>query len=173
MARGEEAVMATRRIREFLDGNHVKYVLISHSTAYTAQEVAESAHVPGRELAKSVIVRLDGRLAIAVVPATRDVEMALLRAETGAIYVGLAEEREFADRFEGCQLGAMPPFGNLFGMETVADRRLEEEDLIAFNAGSHTDVIAMRFVDWRRLVRPKVADISVPAGADFLKTGPV
>lgn len=165
--------MATRRIREFLDGNHAKYVLISHSTAYTAQEVAESAHIPGKELAKTVVVRLDGRLALAALPATRDVDMGLLRAATGALYVGLAEEPEFADRFEGCQLGAMPPFGNLFGMETVADQRLADEDLIAFNAGSHTDVIAMRFADWRRLVRPILADISTPAGADFVKTGPL
>ena len=161
--------MATRRIREFLDGNRAKYVLISHSTAYTAQEVAESAHVPGREMAKTVVVRLDGRLGLAVVPATRDVDMGLLRLTTGALYVGLAEEGEFEGRFEGCQLGAMPPFGNLFGMETVADERLAEEDLIAFNAGSHQDVIAMRFADWRRLVRPKVADISMPAGVDFVR----
>src|SRR5688500_16753947 len=110
--------MATRRTREFLDGNKVKYAVISHSPAYTAQEVAASAHIPGKDLAKTVIVTIDGRLAMAVVPASREVDMVLLRSAADARRAGLAEEAEFADRFEGCQLGAMPPFGNLFGIET-------------------------------------------------------
>ena len=152
--------MATRRIREFLDGNKVKYVVICHSPAYTAAEVAASAHIPGRDLAKTVIVDIDGTLAMAVVPASREVDMAVLRAAAGASRVGLAEEADFAHRFEGCKLGAMPPFGNVFGMDTYVDRDLAKEEYIAFNAGTHTDLIAMKFNDYRRVAHPKLARIA-------------
>src|SRR5438045_4118433 len=106
--------MATRRIREFLDGNNVRYVMIHHSPAFTASEVAASAHVPGKQLAKAVIVKIDGELAIAVVSATRDVDFELLRLEAQARDVRIAEKSEFAERFEGCQIGTVPPFGDLF-----------------------------------------------------------
>jgi len=161
--------MATRRTKEFLDGNHAKYVIITHSPAYTAQEVAASTHIPGRRLAKTVVVKIDGKLAIAVVPAHREVDMSALRAAAGAHYAELADKSEFAERFEGCQLGTMPPFGNLFGLDTYVDRALAHEEAIAFNAGSHTDVIVMNFNDFRRLAHPRLADISTvvaePAGA--------
>jgi Ala-tRNA(Pro) deacylase len=165
--------MATRRTREFLDGNRIQYAVISHSPAYTAQEVAASAHIPGRDVAKVVIVTVDGRLAMAVVPASRQVEMGLLRLAASAGYTALADESDFAGRFEGCQLGAMPPFGNLFGMETFVERDLAREQYIAFNAGSHTDVIAMRFADFRRLAHPVLARISTeaaPADLQYLAT---
>ena len=151
--------MATRRIQEFLDGNKVKYAVISHSPAYTAAEVAASAHIPGKDLAKTVIVDIDGTLAMAVVPASREVDMAALRAAAGASRVGLAEEADFAHRFEGCKLGAMPPFGNVFGMDTYVDRDLAKEEWIAFNAGTHTDLIALKFSDYRRVAHPKLARI--------------
>lgn len=156
--------MATRRIREFLDGGDAEYVIISHSPAYTAQEVAESAHIPGRDVAKTVVVEIDGRLALAVVPATRHVDLYRLCAAAGAEEVRLADESDFADRFEGCQLGAVPPFGNLFGMETYVDRSLARERYIAFSAGSHTELIATRFGDYRRLARPKLVQIAAAAG---------
>ena len=152
--------VATRRIKEFLDGNKAKYVIVTHSPAFTAQEVAEAAHIPGRHLAKTIVVKIDGKLAMAVVPAHREVDMSALRAAAGAHYAELADKAEFAERFEGCQLGAMPPFGNVFGMETYVDRELTHEDYIAFNAGSHTDVIAMRFADYRRLAHPRLVAIS-------------
>lgn len=155
--------MATRRTREFLDGNKVRYALITHSPAFTAQEVAASAHIPGKDLAKTVIVLIDGELAMAVVPASRAVDTALLRSAADAQFVEIADEVDFAGRFEGCQLGAMPPFGNLFGMETFVDRELAKEEYIAFNAGSHTDVIAMRFADFRRLAHPRLALIAAEA----------
>ena len=152
--------MATRRTREFLDGNKIKYALISHSPAHTAQEVAASVHIPGRDVAKVVVVIVDGKLAMAVVPASKQVDMELLRSAAGAQFVELAGEPDFANRFEGCQLGTMPPFGNLFGMETYVDKELAKEEYIAFNAGSHTDVIALRFADFRRLVHPKLLKIA-------------
>ena len=152
--------MAMRRIKEFLDGNKVKFSVISHPPAYTAQEVAASAHIPGRDLAKTVIIRVDATLAMAVVPASREVDMVLLRKAAGAERVGLADKSDFAERFEGCQLGTMPPFGNLFGMDTYVDRALATEEYIAFNAGTHTDVIAMRFNDYRRVAHPKLVHIA-------------
>ncbi|HEY2586865.1 MAG TPA: YbaK/EbsC family protein [Tepidisphaeraceae bacterium] len=153
--------MATRRIQEFLDGNKVRYVLISHSPAYTASQVAESVHIPGRSLAKVVVVVVEGRLAMAVVPATCEVDMSRLQVVTGSAGVRLADEAEFAHRFEGCQVGAEPPFGNLFGMETYVEGTLANEPCITFNAGTHTDVIVMDFVDFQRLARPILARIDM------------
>lgn len=160
--------MATRRIREFLDGNHVRYVVISHSPAYTASQVAESAHVRGRILAKVVVVVVDHRLALAVVPSTRDVDMSLLQEATGTTDVRIADEAEFAERFEGCNLGAVPPFGNLFGLDTYVDRSLIQPPQIAFNAGTHTDVIVIDTDDYLALARPMLADIGAePIGTHF------
>jgi Ala-tRNA(Pro) deacylase len=154
--------MATRRITEFLNGNAIKYVLITHSPAFTAQEVAASVHVPGKSFAKTIIARIDGELAMVVVPATRHVDTELLRNVTGATHVEIADESEFVNRFEGCQLGAMPPFGNLFGIPTFVERGLAKRESIAFNAGSHTDVIIMRFADYRRVVHPKLVRVATP-----------
>lgn len=157
--------MATRRIQEFLDGNKAAYSFIQHRPAYTAQDVAASAHIPGRDLAKTVIVNIDGTLAMAVVPATMDVDLDRLRCVAGASFVMLAEESEFAHRFEGCKVGTVPPFGNLFGMELYMDRSLAQEEYIAFNAGTHTDIIAMRFTDYRRLAHPKLVGIAATPAA--------
>lgn len=153
--------MATRRIREFLDGNAVRYAVISHSPAHSAQEVAESTHIPGRYMAKTVIVWVDGRMAMAVVPATKDVGLELLRQQTGAMEVRLAEEPEFMNRFSGCQLGTVPPFGNLFGMTTFMDREMLLHKSIAFPAGTHRDAIIMAIADYNRLVRPELVGIAL------------
>ena len=160
--------MATRRTREFLDGNGVRYLLVSHSRAYTAQEVAEAAHVRGKFMAKSVVVQIDGRLAIAVVPATKDLDLDLLRRHVGAHEVRLAEEHEFIGRFAGCQVGTAPPFGNLFGMETYVDQEMAKQEFIAFNAGTHTDIVLMHFDQYRRLARPFVLPLATdPLGVRF------
>lgn len=154
--------MATRRIIEFLDGNNIKYVMTTHSPAYTAQEVAAAAHVPGRQFAKAVVVRVDGELAMAVVPATCNVDTFALRSAIGARSVEIVDRPVLAERFEGCQLGAMPPFGNLFGMHTYVERDIAKCDDIAFNAGTHSNLIWMRFDDYRRLVHPKLVHIAIP-----------
>lgn len=151
--------MATRRIREYLDGNHVRYVVISHSPAYTASQVAESTHIRGKSMAKVVVVVIDGRLALAVVPSTRDVDMMRLQEEAGTANVRLADEAEFARRFEGCNVGTVPPFGNLFGMDTYLDGSLMEPPHIAFNAGTHTEVIVMDTNDYLLLAKPIIANI--------------
>jgi Ala-tRNA(Pro) deacylase len=148
--------MPVRKLKEFLDQEKVKYVSIVHSTAYTAQEVAASAHVTGKELAKTVIVELDNRMAMAVLPANRKIVLQDLREVTGCEEVRFASEEEFQKRFPDCETGAMPPFGNLYGMEVYLAASLTENEEIAFNAGSHTEAIRMPFKDFERLVKPKV-----------------
>ena len=152
--------MPLERLRSFLDGNAVKYVLVQHSPGYTAQELAALAHVPGKEWAKTVMVKLDGKVAMAVVPASSRVVFDLLRGVSGAKTAELAGEREFGDLCPGCELGAMPPFGNLFGMDVYVDAQLAEDAEIAFNAGSHTEMVRLAFADFQRLVHPKVATLS-------------
>ena len=154
--------MAIRRTIEFLDGNNLKYVLLKHSPAFSAQDVAASAHVPARTFAKTIVVRLDGHLALAVVPATRHVDLGLLRAASGATQVEIADVSDIASRFEGCQLGSMPPFGNLFGLPTYLEATLAKGAFIAFNAGSHTDEVVMRAKDYLQLAHPRLARISLP-----------
>jgi len=157
--------MPVRKLREFLDHEKVRYVSIRHSPAYTAQEIAASAHIRGRELAKVVVVKLDGTMALAVLPASVKVDLDLLRQATGAHRVELATESDFAGAFPECELGAMPPFGGLYGMTVYSDSRLAEDTEIAFNAGSHSELIRMKYRDFERLGAPKVVHLStgVPA----------
>lgn len=153
--------MPVEKLKEFLKDNDVKYVTISHSPAFTAQEIAASAHVPGRELAKTVIVKLDGELAMAVLGAPYRVDLDGLREATGAGSAELASEDEFEDLFPGCEVGAMPPFGNLWGMEVFADRRLADDEQIAFNAGSHSELVKLPYEDFERLVEPELLELGV------------
>ena len=148
--------MPVKTLKQFLDANRVKYVSIIHSAAYTAQEVAQSLHMPGRVMAKVVIVELDGKMAMAVLPATRKIVTQDLRDVTGCDDVKFASEAEFKNRFPDCEVGAMPPFGNLYGMEVFVSEELSRSREIAFNAGSHVEVIRMAYVDFERLVQPKV-----------------
>jgi Ala-tRNA(Pro) deacylase len=151
--------MSLTRLRDFLDSYGVKYVVITHSVAYTAQGVAALAHVRGRELAKTVIVKLDGQFAMAVVPAAVHVDLALLKKVTGARTTELASELEFKNRFPDCETGAMPPFGNLYGMKVFVDATLSEDKEIAFNAGSHRELMRLAWTDFERLVKPTVLQI--------------
>ena len=148
--------MPVKKLKEYLDRERIKYISIVHSTAYTAQEVAASAHITGKELAKTVIVELDGRMAMAVLPANRKIVLQDLREITGSDEVKFASEEEFQKRFPDCETGAMPPFGNLYGMDVYVAESLTGNDEIAFNAGSHTEVIKLAFKDFEKLVKPKV-----------------
>ena len=148
--------MPVKQLKEFLDNEKIKYDSIIHSPAYTAQEVAASAHIPGKELAKVVIVQLDGQMAMAVLPANRKIVLQDLREVTGSEQVKFASEEQFRQKFPGCETGAMPPFGNLYGMEVYLAEALLGLENIAFNAGSHTEVIRMSFKEFERLVQPKV-----------------
>jgi Ala-tRNA(Pro) deacylase len=153
--------MPARKLKEMLDREKVKYVTITHSPAYTAQEVAASAHVPGREMAKSVMVKIDGRMAMAVLPASMRVSLDRLRDVTGAHGVELADEREFRDLFPGCEVGAMPAFGNLYGLDVYVAEPLTKDEQIAFNAGTHTELIRLAYRDFERLAKPKVVELSM------------
>lgn len=148
--------MACDKLQEFLDRNQVKYISIKHSPAFTAQEIAASAHIPGQEVAKTVVVKLDGELALVVLPAPEMVRMEHLKAETGAKQAELASEEEFRDRFPDCEVGAMPPFGNLYGMDTYVEKSLTGDEEIAFNGGTHTELVKMAFSDYRSLAQPKI-----------------
>ena len=152
--------MPVMQLKEFLDAERVKYVSISHSTAYTAQEIAASAHVPGRELAETVMVKVDGAMAMAVLPATRKLDLPKPKRAAGAKAVELADEAEFRTMFPQCETGAMPPFGNLYGMPIYIAECLREDVQIAFNAGSHTELIRMDYADFEKLVDPKVATLT-------------
>jgi Ala-tRNA(Pro) deacylase len=148
--------MALASLTEFLDAHNVAYVVISHSPAYTAQGVAGLAHISGKELAKTVIVKLDGKLVMAVLPAKFHVDFELLRKTANAKTVALAAEDEFKDQFPECETGAMPPFGNLYGIPVFADDSLEKDKEIAFNAGTHRELIRMTWADFKKLAEPKV-----------------
>ena len=155
--------MPVQILREFLDYHSVKYVVISHSPAFTAMEIAASAHIPGKELAKTVVVEIDGRIAMAVLPASQKVDLELLRDAVGAELVALAKESTFRDRFPECDLGAMPPFGNLYDMDVYVADSLAEDEEIAFNAGSHTQLVRMAYRDFERLVQPQTLHFAVNA----------
>ncbi len=154
--------MPVQRLRTFLDERDVKYVLVSHSIAFTAQEVAASAHIRGKEIAKTVMVLLDGRLAMAVLPASYQINFDMLRTAAGAEHAHLAHEEQFRDEFPDCELGAMPPFGNLYDLPVYVAESLAEDEEIAFNACSHTELMRLAYADFERLVKPTVAHFSVP-----------
>ena len=154
--------MPISTLTELLDSQNIKYTIITHSVAYTAQGIAALTHIPGQELAKTVIVNTDDALAMAVLPASCQVDLAALRAATGAKSITLAKEADFMRRFPGCETGAMPPFGNLYGMQVFVDEGLTKDKEIAFNAGSHRELMRLAYEDFARVVKPKVLQFALP-----------
>jgi Ala-tRNA(Pro) deacylase len=152
--------MPTKKLKAFLDENDVRYVTLKHSRAYTAQELAAKTHISGKEVAKTVIVKVDGKLAMMVLPASYRVDFKLLKQLFGTQQVTLATEAEFEYFFPDCEVGAMPPFGNLYDMEVYVAESLAEDYQIAFNNGSHTEMIKMSYEDFERLVQPIVIRFS-------------
>ncbi len=150
--------MPANKLKEFLDSRGVKYVSIQHSPAFTAQEVAQSAHVAGRDFAKTIMVSTENGLAMVVLPASRRIVLADLREMLQVPHVRLATEQEFRDLFPDCELGAMPPFGNLYGLPVYVAGSLTKEEENAFNAGTYTEVIKLRYADFETLVKPMVLD---------------
>ena len=153
--------MPARKLKDFLDKHRIKYVSIQHSTAYAASEVAASAHVKGKNLAKTVIVKLDGKFTMAVLPSKFHVDLERLRVATKSGAVELATEEQFAHQFPGCDEGAMPPFGNLYGMSVYVDPSLAEDEEIAFNACTHTELVQMAYKDFQALVKPTLVSFRV------------
>ncbi len=152
--------MPSNRLREYLDTNKVKYVVIVHSASYTAQEIAASAHISGDEMAKTVILKLDGKFAMVVLPASHKVDLDRCKSIIGAKSVELALEEEFKYRFPECEIGAMPPFGNLYEMDTFVAEQLGKNEFIAFNAGNHRELIKTKYDEFERLVQPKKISIT-------------
>ena len=152
--------MPLTKLREFLDSRHIRYLVISHSVAYTAQGIAALVHLSGKKLAKTVIVKIDGVLAMAVVPASMHVDLDLLRTAAGAGVVEVATEQEFKDAFPDCETGAMPPFGNLYDMPVYADASLAENEEITFNAGTHRELMRMGWRDLTRLVDAQIVNLT-------------
>ena len=153
--------MPVQKLKEFLDSHNIKYVTIRHSRAFTAQETAATAHVPVKELAKTVMVKINGKMAMAVLPASSKVDFDLLKKVMGSGKVEIASEKEFKDLFPDCEIGAMPPFGNLYGMEVFVTNSLTEDREIAFNAGSHRELVKLAYKDFERLVKPKIVKFSI------------
>jgi Ala-tRNA(Pro) deacylase len=152
----------SKRLRETLDSHAIKYVVITHSQAFTAQEIAARMHVPGRELAKTVVLRGPNGLALAVVRAQDRVDADLAGGLLGT-KVRVATEPEFAGSFPDCEAGAMPPFGNLYGLPTLVDEELSKDAEIVFNAGTHVEAIRMSYADYAACARPRVGRIASSA----------
>ena len=155
--------MPIQKLKNYLDNNKTKYVVISHSTAFTALEVAASAHVPGNELAKTVMVKIDGRMTMIVLPSSYKIDFDLLKNATNAKQIELATEEEFSDIFPSCEVGAMPPFGNLYNMEVYVAETLTKGEEISFAAGSHSELVKLLYKDFEKLVKPTILKISALA----------
>jgi Ala-tRNA(Pro) deacylase len=153
--------MPVKRLKEYLDRHEIKYITIRHSPAYTAQEVAASAHIPGREMAKTVMIKIDDDIAMAVLPASFHVDLDRLGEITGSKRIALAAEDDFKDLFPSCEVGAMPPFGNLYDMQVFADASLAEDEEIAFEGGSHSELIRLPYADYVRLAEPVVVQFAL------------
>lgn len=152
--------MPLKKLTDFLDEHGIKYISIKHSNAITAQEVAACVHLPGKELAKTVMFKIDGKMAMAVLPATEHVDIEMLKALAATENVQLADEQDFKNLFPECEAGAMPPFGNLYGMDVYVEKDLAEDKQICFNAGSHTELVRMAYKDYEKLVHPRRAVFS-------------
>ncbi len=148
--------MLSPRLHHFLDARHAPYSTLTHERTITAQQTANAAHIGNRHFAKTVMLKVDGKLAMLVMPAAYRVDLLRLSRAMGGNAVELAQEDEFKGAFPDCETGAMPPFGNLYGIPMYVDSRLTGQAEIAFNAGSHTDVVQMPYEDFERLAQPQL-----------------
>jgi len=151
-----------RRLKDYLDSENIQYELLSHREAYTAPEIAQALHVPGKELAKVVIMKVGERFVMTVLPANWKVDLKRLKDVFQTSQVRLATEDEFKTLFADCQVGTMPPFGNLYGLEVYVDQTLTADEEIVFQAGTHVDAVKLRYRDFARLVQPTVAEFHQP-----------
>jgi len=145
-----------RKLTQLLDDRNIHYDIIRHAPAYTAQQIAATAHISGKHLVKTVMVELDNTMAMVILSADHQLDLQWLRETTGANNVRLANEYEFAQLFDDCETGAMPPFGNLFGIDVYVEDSLAQDSEIAFNAGNHSELIQMNYKDFERLVKPRI-----------------
>ena len=151
--------MLGERIKKFLDSNHVPYEFISHPREFSATRTCQAAHISGNEFAKTVILKVDGKLYMGVVTANQMIYPGYLKNFFKAHKIELANESEFKNMFPDCEIGAMPPFGNLYGVDEFISMDLTKDEYIAFNAGSHTEMIRMKYSDFEKLVHPKIINL--------------
>jgi Ala-tRNA(Pro) deacylase len=152
--------MPVKAIIDYLDQNNIRYIIINHSAAYTASEIAASAHIKGQNLAKTVMVKICDKMNLLVIPAKYQINFDYLKKYTECDSIELANENEFTQLFPDCQTGAMPPFGHLYGMKTYLDKTLTYDEEIAFNAGNHSQLIQLSFKDYMKLVKPEISNFA-------------
>jgi Ala-tRNA(Pro) deacylase len=149
------------QVVRYLQGQGVSFQLGHHKEAYTAMEIAAAQHVPGRQMAKSVIIKSGGDYIMCVLPSTHLIDFERVKEVTGLSNITLASEEEVGELFPESEIGAEPPFGQLAGMQVLCDQSLAEDRQIVFNAGTHTETIKMKFNDYERLVHPNMARIGI------------
>jgi Ala-tRNA(Pro) deacylase len=147
------------KLRDFLNAKQAEFTLTVHPNAFTAREVAAVEHLPAREVAKTIVVTSDNQFVMFVVPANQLIDFHEVRNTLGLTHARMATEDELGRLFPECELGAMPPFGGLYGLPVYLDSTLTGEDRIAFNAGTHREVIHMRTAEYRRLAQPTIASL--------------
>ncbi|MCP4294649.1 MAG: YbaK/EbsC family protein [Proteobacteria bacterium] len=152
--------MLSTKLKNCLEEHHIWYNSIKHSIAYTSQEIAEQTHVSGKEFAKTLIIKQDSKLVMVVIPADRRLDLKKLKKNLGATNIELAAEEEFRELFPDCEMGAMPPFGNLYGMDVYLAKAMVEGEEISFNAGTHSDIVKLSFEDYAKLVHPIIMECS-------------
>lgn len=151
----------SQKIKAYLDKENVGYQVLEHSLAYTAMEIAGSQHVPGRQVIKTVIVKADNKFVMCVLPAIHYIDLYKLQDILKTKNVQLATEEEISKLFPEYEVGAEPPFGHLYNLPVYADKVLEVDEDIVFNAGTHTDMIKIKWKDYQRLSRPTIVDIGI------------
>jgi Ala-tRNA(Pro) deacylase len=149
-----------KRLKELFDEAKISYEVYNHPLAYTAQEIAQSQHFPGDQMAKVVMLKVDGKLVMGVIAGNQKIHLPTARASLGASEVRLATEDEFISRFPDCEIGAMPPFGNLFGVPVYVDPAVEKDEAIYFNAGNHVQTVRLRYDDFEKLAHPSIVRLA-------------
>jgi Ala-tRNA(Pro) deacylase len=159
--------MISTRLKELLDTNKVFHSVVSHDPAFTAQELAHEMHVPGHEFVKAVIVKVDGHFAVAAVPAHRLVDLKALARVAKVKKCSLADESEMRQLFPDCEVGAMPPLGNLYRLATFVDEEVTDNESVIINAGTHGEAVRLRFTDLKRLAAPQIGSFAVAPPAEI------
>ena len=150
-----------KKLKDYFEKNQVAYEMGFHPEVFTAQEIAAAQHIPGKEMVKVVMVKADGKMLMLVLPASYQIDMKKLKKLLKAKKIGIAKEKQFEELFPDCEVGAMPPFGNLYSLEIWVDQVLTEDASIVFQAGNHIETVRIKYNDYASLVNPKVGDFSV------------
>lgn len=148
--------MATQKLKDYLTRNKIPYLSISHPVAYATREISHLSNISERSLAKSVIIRVGEKPVMLVLPSNEVVNFEVLKKILRENEVTLMPEEAFSNLFPDCELGAMPPFGNLYDLDVYVEKDLTKNNEIAFNAGNHNEIIKMKYQDFEKLVNPKI-----------------